>query len=477
MKIEGMKSHRSAKPKKTPILSLLRIFTLATVSTCILLYIVYGHVAPLAYAAETKVETIEQREARLKAELAAVEAEQRANEALLVQTQSQTASLSRDVAILNAKIKQSQLNIKAKNLQIESLTKDIGTKDKHIKSLVEDIDSSRESLAQIIRKTRESDDVTLPEALLSQRSLAGMVEDVDSYNAIQAALKNTFAELRDTKAQTEDEKATLNKRRNQEFDARAAIEADQKKIQALEKEKQLYLSYSKSAEKGYESLIELKRAKAADIRAQLFSLRDAAAIPFDKALKYATEASKNTGVRPAFLLAVLTQESNLGKNVGSCYLTNTLTGEGVSARTGNQIKNVMKPSRDVEPFIAITKSLGLDYTKTLVSCPFTIGYGGAMGPAQFIPSTWNLFKERIAKVVGKKIPSPWEAPDAFAASSIYLSDLGAISGSFTAERNAACRYYSGRVCDSKSGNAFYGDQVMAKAQNIQVNMIDPLQGF
>lgn len=422
-------------------------------------------------------ETIAQREARLKAELAQVEAEQRANEALLAKTQSQSASITRDIAILNAKIKQAQLNIKAKNLQIESLTKDIGTKDKHIQSLVADINSSKESLAQLIRKTREADDVSLPEILLSQSTLAIMVEDIDSYHSVQVALKDTFAELRDTKVQTEDEKTALNKRRNQELDARAEIENDKKSIESLEKEKQLYLGYSKSAEKGYQSLIELKRAKAADIRAQLFSLRDAAAIPFDKALKYASEASKNTGVRPAFLLAVLTQESNLGKNVGSCYLTNTTTGEGASARTGNLIKNVMKPTRDIEPFIAITKSLGLDYTKTLVSCPFTVGYGGAMGPAQFIPSTWNLFKDRIAKVVGKAIPSPWEARDAFAASSIYLGDLGAISGSYTAERNAACRYYSGRACDTKSGNAFYGDQVMAKAQNIQVNMIDPLQGF
>lgn len=422
-------------------------------------------------------ETVAQREARLRAELEKVEAEQRENEASLRQAQSQTASIARDISILNAKIKQAQLNIKAKNIQIESLTRDISTKDKHIKSLIEDINASKDSLAQLIRKTREADDISLPEMILSSNTLAGTLLDVDEYHSVQTALKDTFAELRDTKSQTEDEKIALNKRRNQELDAKAEIEKEQRSIQALEKDKQLYLTFSKNAEKGYQGLIAMKQAKAAEIRAALFALRDAAAIPFDKALKYATEASKNTGVRPAFLLAVLTQESNHGQNVGSCYLTDTTTGEGRSARTGNAIKNVMKPSRDVAPFISITKSLGMDYTKTLVSCPFTIGYGGAMGPAQFIPSTWILFKNRIAKVVGKNEPNPWDPRDAFVASSIYLSDLGAVANSYTAERNAACRYYSGRNCDTKSGNAFYGNQVMVKAQNIQENMINPLQGF
>lgn len=431
----------------------------------------------MAQTSSTVSETVTQREARLRAELEKVEAEQRENETSLRQAQSQTASIARDISILNAKIKQAQLNIKAKNLQIESLTRDISTKDKHIKSLIDDINTSKDSLAQLIRKTREADDTSLPEIILSGKTLAGALLEVDEYHSVQVALKETFAELRDTKAQTEDEKTALSKRRNQELDAKAEIEKEQRSIQALEKDKQLYLTFSKNAEKGYQNLISMKQAKAAEIRAALFALRDAAAIPFDKALMYATEASKNTGVRPAFLLAILTQESNLGQNVGSCYLTDTTTGEGRSARTGNVIKNVMKPGRDVAPFISITKSLGMDYTKTLVSCPFTIGYGGAMGPAQFIPSTWVLFKERIAKIVGKSVPNPWEARDAFAASSIYLSDLGATANSYTAERNAACRYYSGRNCDTKSGNAFYGNQVMVKAQNIQENMINPLQGF
>ena len=59
------------------------------------------------------------------------------------------------------------------------------------------------------------------------------------------------------------------------------------------------------------------------------------------------------------------------------------------------------------------------------------------------------------------------------ASALYLKDLGANAATFTAEREAALRYYAGSNW-YKSKNAFYGRQVMEKATNIQENMIDPL---
>jgi len=58
----------------------------------------------------------------------------------------------------------------------------------------------------------------------------------------------------------------------------------------------------------------------AAIQSRLFSFAGGAtkAIPFAEAYQYADLASTKTGVRTAFILAILTQESNLGKNVGTC---------------------------------------------------------------------------------------------------------------------------------------------------------------
>jgi membrane-bound lytic murein transglycosylase B len=230
-----------------------------------------------------------------------------------------------------------------------------------------------------------------------------------------------------------------------------------------------------------------KQKKAAQIRAALFALRDTEGIAFGDALKYATLASQKTGVRPALILAILTQESDLGKNQGSCLVNNIENGDGAGKNTGTLFEQVMKAPRDTVPFKSITDRLGKDWKMTPVSCPpgtkYTLGrgFGGGMGPSQFIPSTWELFKGKLGTTLG--IPgdevNPWNPEHAILATAIYMADLGAGKGGHTAERNAACRYYSGAACQAgrKPANVFYGDQVMAKAENIQITMIDPLEGF
>ncbi|MEK7610119.1 MAG: lytic murein transglycosylase [Patescibacteria group bacterium] len=419
-----------------------------------------------------------QQKAQLEAELAQVEADQKQAEKDLADAQGQSASITKDISVLTAKIKVAQLNIKAKNLLIESLGKDIQKKVDHIETLDERIQRGKDTLAQILRKTNEVGSYSLPEVILSQSSVTGFFKDLDNFNSVQEGLKTTFEQVRSDKIETESEKDALDKRKNAETDARYAIQQEEKSIKANEAEKQGLLKISKSNEKAYTNLLAERRARAAKIRATLFPLAGGQKISFPDALKYAQEASAKTGVRPAFLIAILTNESALGANVGNCYLTNQQTGDGVFTTTGLPSPFVMKPTRDVQPFLEITNALGLDPSRTVVSCQQVSagGWGGAMGPAQFIPSTWKLMKDSIASLLGiSGMPNPWDSRQAFMASALYLSNLGAGNGGYTAERNAACKYYSGSVCSKSRVIAGYGDNAIRKAIEIQQD-IDEQQG-
>jgi len=416
-------------------------------------------------------------EAKLRAELDRIEKEQAETQKILEDTQKQSGSIQRDIVLLNARNKAAQLEIQKKNLLISSLGKDIQKKNQDISSLNTRIEKNKEALSQLMRKTNEIESYSMPEILLSNSSYADFASDVDNFGSVKVAMQDLFNSIKTNKTRVETEKLVLDKKKDQEANAKATIEQEKKTVEQTEAEKKRLLNITKNQEKEYQALLAEKRKRAAEIRAALFALRDTDAIPFGKAYEYALEASKKTGVRPAFLLAILTQESALGKNVGSCYLTDPTTGAGASVKSGNSFPNVMKPTRDVEPFIAITKELGLDPYKTLVSCPQSVGWGGAMGPAQFIASTWQLFKTRIATAVGAKVANPWEPKHAFIASAIYLSDLGADTQLYSDERNSACRYYSGSSCSPGSINFTYGEQVMQKAANIQNTMINPIIGL
>jgi membrane-bound lytic murein transglycosylase B len=135
----------------------------------------------------------------------------------------------------------------------------------------------------------------------------------------------------------------------------------------------------------------------------------------------------------------------------------------------------MKPSRDIEPFERITAELGVDPGITPISCPMyrngsQVGYGGAMGPAQFIPSTWVGYQDHLRSLLGHA-PNPWDIRDAFLASALLLRDNGAAKGGGGNEEEewkAALRYFSGSV---NTRFRWYADQVLERATGFEEDII------
>lgn len=440
----------------------------------LVLSLIFFFVIPLCVYAQD-ADAVSKREALLRSELEENLKQQEEIKKFLSQKQLEGSSIERDIAILTAQINESKLIIREKNIIIEQLGKDINLKNATIDDMNKKIEDGKRSLAQLVRKSKQMDDFSLVEAVLSSQSLSSFFADVDSFDSIKKSMQETFEEIRNAKSITEAEKNNLTEKRNKETDAKKIIEAEQKKVQAKEAEKKRLLTLNKQEQAGYNTELKQREKRAAEIRSALFALRDSAAIPFGTALNYANKAEKLTGVRPAFLLAILTQETNLGQNIGTC----NRPGDPES-KTWKKIMPGPNDSKksyrdDQSAFLRITSELGLDPDSMPLSCPWMTGWGGAMGPSQFIPSTWEAYAPRLQKLLGV-YPNPWNPEHAFMASATYLADLGANKGGYTAERTAALKYYAGGNWN-KPQNAFYGNQVMAKAENIQETMIDPLLGL
>jgi peptidoglycan hydrolase CwlO-like protein len=410
--------------------------------------------------------------ARLEAELKQLEVEIAKKQAELNSQKGTSTGITKEITKLQNQIDKARLNVKAKNLEIIKLSSEISNKSSTISDLEGKLSNQKDSLSQLIRKTDELDDANMIHLILSGKDLSDFYSDVDSLSAIKKALRTTVMSVREIKESTESQKSELEQKQDAELDAKAALEQNKKQAETDEAYRKRLLSISKNKEKEYESILIQNRAKAAAIKARLFNFAggQTAAIPFGTAVAHAELAQARTGVPAALVLAILTQESALGANVGKCYLKNATTGAGVGMNTGTPFVNVMKPTRDVPPFIQITQSMGMDPFKTVVSCPIAgvAGWGGAMGPAQFIASTWKLVSGRVAAITGSA--NPWNAKDAIVASATYLSDLGA-GPAYSSQIKAACKYYgTGGVSCS------YGTQVMARVAKIQAD-IDYLKQY
>lgn len=443
-------------------LLLLSIASLITLTPCF-----FNISIVLAQTIGTNASHSTDKEAALRAELAQNEAEQAKLSATIDQLQTQGASIKRDIALLQAQISEAKLKINAKNLEIQTLNRSISEKVDTIDSLTAKTERSKQALAELIRRSSITEQASLPQVVLSNGSLSDFFNNVAVYSTLSSSLTSLVDDIRATQTKTETEKADLSSKRDATLDARYEIENQKKKIESKQAEVNKLLALTDQTRKGYTLVLQQRAARAAQIRTALFQLRDSEGIPFATALQYANEASAKTGVRPAFILAILTQETNLGQNVGTC----NRPGDPDSKRW----RAIMpgpgdKSSRDDESaYLKITSALGLDPEAMPLSCPWKGGWGGAMGPSQFIPTTWLAYSARVADVVGKSVANPWLAEDAFAATALYMKDLGASSGTYTAERTAALKYYAGGNW-AKPANAFYGNQVMAKAQSIQENI-------
>jgi peptidoglycan hydrolase CwlO-like protein len=366
--------------------------------------------------------------------------------------QNQVYILSRSITKLRNQIYQSNLIIKDIGIQIG----DTKTSIEKTSLKIEDVEGH---LITILRTIYEEDQTSLVEILFSEGKFSDFFGDLMSLEVLNNKSQELLEEIKNLKLYLEGQRQSLDQEK-EDLERQVLIQQLQQKESKSTKETQEYLLEKVQGEKAtYQEYLEEVKEVDQEIRKRIFQLAhipESEAPTFEEAHNIAKYVEGITGVRPAFLLAVLTQESNIGKNVGQCYLSNSETGAGLIIKSGRVLSNVMKPTRDVGPFLIITEELGRDPYSTPVSCPMSYGWGGAMGPAQFIPSTWIIYRDRLKAITGKP-GDPWDIRDAFLAAALYLSDYGAVRQTYDGEWRAAMIYFSG---STNPAYRFYGDSVM-----------------
>ncbi|MDZ4341714.1 MAG: lytic murein transglycosylase, partial [Candidatus Binatia bacterium] len=370
-------------------------------------------------------------------------------------------TLQGEINRLQAKISAINGQIGEINTTLGRINSQIQTATSRINETQGKIDRSKGALAGIIRRVNKDDKKGLIDILLENPSLSDFFINVNDLIVVQENLKETLDSLGELKGELITQKELLALERSDVEVLRLYQVRQRQEVEEVKAEQDQLLAVTKGQESAYQTLLVQTEQTAAEIRASIFRLLGGGQMTFEEAYKFAKFAEQRTGVRAALILAVLDRESALGRNVGQCtYHTAMAPGPPQSSRD------------DVTPFLQITKELGLDPETQVVSCPIVAdgAYGGAMGPAQFIPSTWVAYKDRVAALTGSRPASPWRNLDAFVASGLYLKDAGAA----TNEIAAAARYYCGGNWQRPVCTNVYGAAVVRRAAEIQqdINILE-----
>lgn len=385
------------------------------------------------------------------------------------QARKQKKTLKNELWIIGSEVKKINLEIKEADLMIEGLEIEMtGLQDK-IAEIDARVDEQRVLIAGIIRMINEKDKESLLEIVLDKNRFSDFFDEIKAFEDLELSLNEYLDEIKLLKVDSEAELEILEEKRGEFFQIKSLQERQRVSLNNKQNESSRLLKETQGREHTFQQLIKQKEKDIQAIRQRLYLLEGSGvSMSLEEALRHAEFASDRTGVRPAFLLALLQVESRWGGNTGSgnwrddmyeCYLR-------LADYYSHKKAYYQKRARDEKnAFMQITGELGLNPDSVFVSAEPYYGCGGAMGPAQFIPTTWLSYQDEIAAVTGHNPPSPWSLDDSFTAAAIKLSNDGASKQTYTAEREAAMTYLGGR----KRTNVIYryGNQVMDLAASIQ----------
>ena len=363
--------------------------------------------------------------------------------------EQQAQSLANQISIFELQIKQTQAEIDATNLTISRLSSAIRQKENSIALEEKEIKRQNGILSQYLKEAARNDSGSLLEFLLKNDKFSDFFGDLNSLSNVQSRIQETLATIKGLKDKLISEKENLEDDKAEQVQLQRIQSKQKTDLNNSKIQRQKLLDQTKGQEKTYQQLLGKAREDLNKIKNQPYELAMGFKMTFEEALKNALPAARLTGVRAAFIMAIVKIESDWGGNVGK----------------GNWRAD-MHP-RDFAAFQAITSALGLNPDSTPVSKKPSYGWGGAMGPAQFIPTTWVLYADAVANLTGHRPASPWNIEDAFTASGLMLAQSGANKQTYASEVKAAKMYIAGGRWNTSLTAKIYANNVMAQATKIQ----------
>jgi putative PIN family toxin of toxin-antitoxin system len=386
----------------------------------------------------------------LAAEAEDLQSEITALDQKITELRSQRDTTAAEQDLINAQIKrlektleQTQASLGSTKQELQTTTKEAQATTATLGDLEQKIATAKDNLRQLVRALYQQEQESLLKAFIRNWSLSEVMSEHTAYQILQARTAALIHDLRLQEEELARKEQELKEQQSDLLQLQRLQTAQTATLASQRQEQSAFLQKKQVEQATYEHLLAEAKQAREEIAQQVFSLQSSGQkveVKLNDAVSVARYVSEKTGVRPALLLAVLKVESNLGKSVG----TGSFPGD-------------MHPL-SIEPFKRLTAKLGLDPYAT----PISLG-GGAIGPGQFLPQTWETLEGRVASLLGQSLANPFELTDAMLGTGLYLADRGA--GNPASEYEAVGRYIS----PNWQKFTWYIDRVLAVAKEYEAS--------
>ncbi len=362
--------------------------------------------------------------------------------------QKKAKTLNTELSIYKNNISKNELEIEQTKLKIKETELEAEDTQKKIEEGERKIGKNREILKNSVKLLYIYEQDSIFEVLITKDNISDFFNEIDAMEYVKDEIYKTIVSLKEEKEGLISKETELEDAQTQQQELIVVRDRQNDRLEELKGQKTELLGITKGEEKKFQQILEENKNILPSLKAKLHDLQSMGKkIVFDDAVSAAKYASSVTGVRVPYILGVFKVETNWGSNLGTgnwnddMYLCYVRLSKIYKTKKASYIK---RAEDGKNAFFKITSELGMDPDSVKVSKEPPVGCGGAMGPAQFIPTTWIAYSERVSEVTGNYPASPWDLKDALVAMAIKLLDVpGVVDGDYNSEHKAAAMYNGG----------------------------------
>ncbi|PSO44402.1 MAG: hypothetical protein BRC23_01175 [Parcubacteria group bacterium SW_4_49_11] len=337
--------------------------------------------------------------------------------------EEQKTDIEKELESYNQKIENLSEDIEQTDKSLSEVKDDLKATKEKIQNLKEDIENQKRLIKEYLATLHTEEGVSAMRMIFSNKNLSDLVGKIENVNTIQSSLRERIRIVEKNKKQIRSAKEHMfAKERELENKKRRLTKQKNLRENNKRQKKQLLSDVNSDLSKKRQR----KEKLASEIDA-LTGAQEEEAVSIKEAYEQAELISSklHNKISPAYLTAVLMVESGsnstVGHNFGSSYYKDAMT------RCKNQEGNgtSIPAKRQEDAFENIVNTLGLSVNKKVSSCPYPSyqGIGGAMGYAQFLPTTWMSWASIVKKYnSGEELPNPWNLEDAMLAAAVKLTN-------------------------------------------------------
>lgn len=232
---------------------------------------------------------------------------------------------------IGAEIQKTGTNIQKTSLSIEKLGGEIG-------NIEEKINSNSEAIAKTISDMRQSDEESLIESFLDNKSLAEVFDEYESINQFQQKIRAQSKELSLHKEELSDKKTVNEKEKNKLLSLKSELSDQNQILNINKKEKSSLLITTKNKETEYKKMLAERQAEKERFERELFN--------FESQLKRAVDPNSFPSAGKGVLSWPLDNvyiTQYFGKTIDAkrLYTSGTHNGVDFRASRGTPVKAVL----------------------------------------------------------------------------------------------------------------------------------------